>query len=373
MGLMDFCRITAVALVFALGGLSAAADDATPGCWDVLKASFPKIDRNKDGSLSLAEIDQSVADPAFRGAEAAGVVALRRGIRAHKTAKGPWKWDDLEHLVKTAPAGKSKPPDLDSYHRAALRRITAADTGLFGPMGPSLESIHQGRLGDCFCLAPLGAMTHRDPDRVRRLFQECKDGAVTVRIGGETVEVAPLTDGEKAMLASTSGQGRWVPLYEKAMGLVIARKKARLTTPLGAVGSGGSTGTALSLLTGRPIERFSLKDWKVPGADLKALEPKLCKLREGLRQAMADGRLVCGGTGTKVEVPGVHGNHAYAVLAYDPATDRVTFWNPHGQTFNPKGPEGTKNGYRVTKGIFQAPLTEVATWFGGFSWESPGK
>ena len=358
------------ALVLASGAL-VLADGATPGCWEVLKAAFPRIDRDKDGSLSLAEIDQSVADPGFRGAEAAGLVALRRGIRAHKAEKGPWRWDDLERLAKNAPVGKSKPPDLESYHRAALRRIAAADSGLFGPAGPRLESIHQGRLGDCFCLAPLGAMTHRDPWRVRWLFTEARDGVVSVRIGGETVEVPPLTDGEKALVASTSGEGRWVPLYEKAMGILIARKKG-MGTPLGSVGSGGSTGTALSLLTGKPIERFSLKDWKQPGADRKSLEPKLAKLREGLGRAMAEGRLVCGGTGANVKVPGVNGNHAYAVLAYDLMSDKVTFWNPHGQTFNPKGPEGTANGYRTRKGVFEAPLNEVAEWFGGFSWEKPG-
>lgn len=360
-----------LALVLVCGACRVLAEEATSSCWQVLKASFPKIDRDQDGSLSLAEIDQSVADPGFRGAEAAGVVALRRGIRAHKTEKGPWRWEDLERLAKTPPAGRAKPTDLESYHRAALRRITAADTGLFGPAGPRLESIHQGRLGDCFCLAPLGAMTHRDPGRVRSLFTEAKDGGVSVRIGGETVAVPPLTDGEKALVASTSGEGRWVPLYEKAMGILIARKKGK-GTPLGSVGSGGSTGTALSLLTGKPIERFSLKDWKQPDADRKSLEPKLAKLREGLRRALADGRLVCGGTGAKVKVPGVNGNHAYAVLAYDPVSDRVTFWNPHGQTFNPKGPEGTTNGYRTRKGVFEAPLTEVVEWFGGFSWEAGG-
>jgi len=68
----------------------------------------------------------------------------------------------------------------------------------------------------------------------------------------------------------------------------------------------------------------------------------------------------------------VNGNHAYAVLAYDPMSDKLTFWNPHGQTFNPKGPEGTANGYRTRKGVFEAALNEVAEWFGGFSWEKPG-
>lgn len=347
------------------------AEDPGTGYWPSLKSAFPKIDRDGNGELSLAEIDLSIADPMLRGEAAAAAVALRRSVKAHPSNKGPWKWKDLEELSKTPPQGKKKPPDVEAFHKAALKRIQASPPSLYGPEGPRLESIHQGRLGDCFCLAPLGAMTKKDPERVKKLFEAGPEGTIRVRLGNETIEVSPLTDGEKALVASTSGEGAWVPLYEKAMGILIAQKKSKVTTPLGAVGSGGSAGTALSLLTGHPIERFSLKPWKEPGTSQKDLPQKLENLRSGLEKAMNDGRLVCGGTGAKVEVPGIHGNHAYAVLGYDRKTDRVTFWNPHGQNFTPKGPEGIQNGYQVKKGVFQAPLTEVVVWFGGFSWEAP--
>ena len=67
----------------------ALADEANTGCWPVLKAVFPRIDRDGNGFLLLAKIDQAVADPQFRGVDAAGVVTLRRDIRTHKSGTGP--------------------------------------------------------------------------------------------------------------------------------------------------------------------------------------------------------------------------------------------------------------------------------------------
>jgi len=74
---------------FAVSGFCALADEANTGCWPVLKAAFLRIDRDGNGFLLLAEIDQAVADPRFRGVDAAGVVTPRRGIRTHKSGTGP--------------------------------------------------------------------------------------------------------------------------------------------------------------------------------------------------------------------------------------------------------------------------------------------
>ena len=57
--------------------------------------------------------------------------------------------------------------------------------------------------------------------------------------------------------------------------------------------------------------------------------------------------------------PNISTKHAYAVLAYDAAADRVTIWNPHGQTFYPKGPPGIANGYPTEHGRFTLPLAEA--------------
>lgn len=365
--------------------------------WDRAKADFALWDLDKNGELSLAEIDRAIADPKVKAADAATAVAMRRALKSKKAPLAPFTIDKIApaKIEKTVPMAtdknappksdknappktastevKAKGPDLEALYKSALKKISTNRASLYGPSGPKLESISQGRVGDCFCLAPLGAMTHRDPDQVRSMFQAEKDGTLKVKLGKELIDVPPLTDGELALLASTRGEGNWVQLYEKAMGLHLATKKAKMTTPIGAVGSGGSAGTALALITGQPIERFSMKAFKDPKTEESVRKAKLEELRTRLEHAIKDKRLVCGGTPSKVEVPGVTPNHAYAILNYDRKTDLVTFWNPHGQTFKPKGPTGLKNGYEVKVGKFDAPLTEVITWFNGFSWEMPKK
>ena len=45
-----------------------------------------------------------------------------------------------------------------------------------------------------------------------------------------------------------------------------------------------------------------------------------------------------------VTVPGMYYLHSYAVLGYDPKADTVTFWNPFGNAYTPKGGAGTQAG-----------------------------
>ncbi|OWK43731.1 hypothetical protein [Fimbriiglobus ruber] len=61
---------------------------------------------------------------------------------------------------------------------------------------------------------------------------------------------------------------------------------------------------------------------------------------------------------TKAGPPGIASQHAYGVIGYDAKTDHVTLWNPWGNTFDPKGPAGLKNGYPTKGGVCTMPLME---------------
>jgi len=66
----------------------------------------------------------------------------------------------------------------------------------------------------------------------------------------------------------------------------------------------------------------------------------------------------------------LNGNHAYAVTGYDPKADRIALWNPHGQTFSPKGTPGLQNGYPTKEGRFTMPLTDFMQAFAGLAFET---
>jgi hypothetical protein len=61
--------------------------------------------------------------------------------------------------------------------------------------------------------------------------------------------------------------------------------------------------------------------------------------------------------------PGINGKHAYAVLAFDDEAGTVEIWNPHGNTFKPKGEPGIEHGYPTKAGRFTMPLVDFVSVF----------
>jgi hypothetical protein len=42
----------------------------------------------------------------------------------------------------------------------------------------------------------------------------------------------------------------------------------------------------------------------------------------------------------------------------------VTLWNPHGDSFMPRGPDGPDRGWRRRRGVFTVRLDDFASVFG---------
>ncbi|OWK37920.1 C2 family cysteine protease [Fimbriiglobus ruber] len=367
----------AACVLFFSAYVSAAEPPKAPPFAEVVSASFARWDRNKDAELTLDEINRAVIDPAVKGPEAAAVAALRRGMRAAK--------DDLSKLTlseltvkASGKAGSAKRPDWNPLYTAAYHRIAETNRELFPKGKPTLDSVSQGRMGDCFCLAPLGAICHRGPDYVVGMITPKKDGTFDVRIGTEWVNVPTPTDAEIALSSRAKDDGIWVNVYEKAVGEWRMRKlpeKERPVTSLDLLTKGGSAGTMLAAVTGNAIERFPLTAFKGDQSTEEERKKLLNDLRGKLEKAFAEKRCVTTGTGAKVDVktPNIHFNHAYAVIGYDRATDRVLVWNPHGQTFKPKGAEGIAEGYATTNGQFRIPLADFARIFAGLAFEVRAK
>ena len=367
---MPLRLIAAVCLL--VPALALAAGPEPPAFADQAKAAFAKWDADGNGTLTREEIDRGVADPRVKGPEAAAVVALKRAVRNKKYTLPPLTKDAVAGLA--ANPGKDR-PDLQAMYSAALDRITKADRELFPKGAPGLDTLRQGKLGDCFCLAPLASMVCRDPADVVRMIRPKPDGSYLVNLGAREIAVPPLTDSELALTASAGPGGVWVNVYEKAVGLVRV-EKARAdgqASPslIDLLGKGGSAGTTIELVTGNPIVRFSCKYAKDPKTTGREREGKLAELRKLLSSAFAEKRLVTCGTAGGVTTPNVDGNHAYAVVGYNSKSDEILLWNPHGQTFTPKGAAGAKTGYPTKNGRFRVPLSEFVQIFSGVAFEVP--
>jgi hypothetical protein len=372
--LASVCFLFTSAFVFA-----ADTPAAPPSFVDVVKKDFAKWDKNSDGELSLEEINKAVIDPHVKGSEAAAVAALRRFARNTKTTSPKLTKDEIakqsgQKLASVDDEQAKEKGTLITYYHSAYNRITKVNRELFPKGKPTLDAVNQGKLGDCFCLAPLGAMCFRDPEDIVHRIHKKPDGSFDVKIGKETFNVHAPTDAEIALSSSTDDDGIWVNVYEKAVGAMRMKalpEKERPITSLDLITKGGSAGTMLAALTGHEIERFTLTMFKSDKASQVEREAKLKELREKLVKAFHEKKLVTSGTNRNVspKPPDISGNHAYAVIGYDAKTDHIKIWNPHGQNFTPKGNPGLEHGYATKDGKFEVPLHEFVKVFAGLAFE----
>jgi len=369
---LSLTALWAAALCLAAPALRAQKEvqkDAPEGFLEQVTTHFAQWDLDHDGELSVSEIDSAVSDPKTTGESAAAIVALKQATRSKKFMLPALTLENLKMLSQAAP-DKEK-PNFTKLYTAAHKKIHKTRRDLFASGLPKLETVRQGRLGDCFCLAPLGAMLARSPQEVADRFVAQPDNSYQFLFGKSPVHVTAPTDAEMALTAASVQDGLWINLYEKAVGTDRLQGKSD-TPPTGsvidAVGKGGSAGTVLSRLTGHKVARFSCRSAKAAGTPAER-DPHLQKLRKQLLAAVQEHHLITCGTG-KTTTPGITPNHAYAVLDYEEKTDTLRLWNPHGDNFTPKGDAGLEHGYARKRGIFSIPLTDFVMQFSGVAFET---
>jgi hypothetical protein len=418
--------------VVIAGAAFAQPPSHTPRFSEVVAEHFESWDADHNGRISPTEIDRACVNSAIRGPEAAAVAALKRIVRSekyelppltreflsksssrtgrHSTPRSIDREDSTEkvsgqeaHADPAAPSPAPAPiPDFQGRYSQCLSRIEKTDRSLFRENAPpATDHCHQGPLGDCFFVSIVGGAVHHDPATVRSMITPLDgDRGYDVRFGnGRAVHVSPLTDAEVAISSTTAdrtghpgGEGLWLAVLEKAFGtLRITDTPSRYSTESAtdAIAKGGSTSSSIQLLTGHQTDRIPLKRqfrvWNPdqtdrdgkhlssaahttrPAGDLEDLEKKT---RAGIDRALRAGRLVAAGTADEKVPPGMSPKHAYAVLAFNPDTDVVTVWNPHGNAFHPRGQPGITTGYPTKSGVFEIPVKDFVQVFNGVTLET---
>jgi hypothetical protein len=375
MRLLGLLLLIAGTFQFSLQAQAPAMTKPGPAFLAVVSKHFAEWDIDKNGTLTGEELDQLVGKSDVRGPKAAAIAAMKRAMRSNKYECPPIT---LELVKKQSVPGKGAdgkviPPDFGSLYKNSLDRIEKANRKLF--IGePKLDAIHQGRLGDCFCLAPLGAMLNRNPKDVAGMFETQASGSILVQLGGnEKIEVQPLTDCEIALTSSTEQSGLWVNIYEKSMGIYRAKKKgdSAPANPIESISKGGSTAGVMELLTGHDVRRFITKPLRENTLSEAEKTKQLNELKSLFVENVNAKRLICTSTPKEIKLPpGMTPNHAYAVLGYDAVKEQILIWNPHGSDFKVTGTPGLQNGYPRQDGKFTVPLNESLQMFTSFSFET---
>lgn len=358
-------------LLLCLGTGTTFGQTKPPTFFAVVASQFDKWDANHDGVLSKAETDDLVVNPQVKGTAAAALMSLHSMQNNKKIVLPAVTKQYLQNQI--ALDGKPNQPDFQRRYVNALSKIQKSPRDLFiGAV--SLDTMHQGRMGDCYLIAPMGAMVARNPNAINKMFVKQLPTGYTVQFAdGHTVNVPPLTDTEIALTGTTEGHGLWLAAMEKAISLVkkVGHGDMNDTDSVaGAIGQGGSVLRFIPLLTGHQGRSmgFHEKD-SPPKATESKVKVKLADLRQVLTQAMTQRRIVCCSTTNETGVPGLPSHHAYAMLSFDAGKDIVELWNPHGNKFIPKGPAGLANGYPTTDGKFTMPLKDFVKAFRSISYE----
>lgn len=309
--------------------------------------------------------------------------------KATRTANGT-SGDDVE---EEGPVDPKKVPNYHAQFASCLKRIQTTRRDVSLERMADLDRCKQGQLGDCFFVAPVGAAVHRDPLFVKNSIALLPGGGYKVKFSNEkSVEIGALTDAEVAMSSTTGDEGLWLPVLEKAFGSMrrdAAPEKYGSKEATDAISHGGQIRETLQLVTGHACSRvfvphhakFSVESGGKPEgkraggqltvepvADVREIAEKV---RKKVFKAVEEKRLVAAGTSMEIEPPGMSPRHAYAILGCDAHADMLTIWNPHGNTFTPKGPVGLKNGYATKAGIFRMPVNEFVQVFRDVFIEEP--
>lgn len=354
---------------------------------EVAAEAFHAWDEDGDGVLSSEEIDRHVVSPMFEGESAAALAAMKLVVRNTKVAAPELNLDFVTNrsrepagellpsetpneptpdATRPAPSTGRPPASLERRYQSALRKIRSAQRELFADGDPDITTCRQGPLGSCFFIAGVGAMVHRDPDSVRRMiqpvFNASGEACYGVTFGDRRMVTVPiLTEAQFALTSSAGRDGAWMSVLEQAYGSLRmnARPESRRTLEASdALAHGGSLSTTLRALTGNRVERIRMRGSKSDESELVA------RVTKALAEAMAERRLAGASTGTATPLPpGINGRHAYAVLSFDRESELVELWNPHGNSFRPRGEAGRERGYQTRGGRFQVPVSDFASVF----------
>lgn len=207
-------------------------------------------------------------------------------------------------------------------------------TGTLFNVGPSLNDIKQGYVGDCYLLAALGSIASRNQQAIRDIFDDNGDGTFTVRFFGRNsagVATADYVTVNRRLPTYSS-----IYLYYAGLGAKTSDPNAVLWVALAEkayaqwneTGRAGRDGT--NSYAGIEGGWMSEVNFQILGYNSTNYSFSTTT-QQTLINAIHSGLAVT--AGTKTSVPSnLVASHAYSITGYNSSTGRFTLYNPWGNT-----------------------------------------
>lgn len=353
------------AMVFDLASLQ------RQGATQAMLNVFSRVDSDHDGYLSRTELNSALHSSSYTGQDAAAVAAMNKYVGDIEEYSDDEFGDendgitqaDLRAFVQQNDQTATNISNLVQYGSNTIARTnrTPFPNGV-NSVRP--DNIRQGLIGDCYFLAAVAseARTPAGRQRLHDMIHDNGNGTYNVTFPGrDAVTVDAPTDAELATYSSAGPDGTWLAILEK--GYAQSQNNGAIfpsTNPYDEIGDGDSLAAGIEAITGHSVDT---DDTAFTSVDT---------LRSKLSDAISHGRTVTAGINeypwsSGSEDNGLPQGHAYTVLGYDPATDRVTLRNPwgHGEPVNASGQAADGN----DDGSFSMTLAEFDEYFSDICYE----
>ena len=238
---------------------------------------------------------------------------------------------------------------------AELQKLANNGFPLYTSGQPVFANIQQNKIGDCYLMSAIGWLVHNRPAAIPGMITVFKTGTP---IGSEIpynyyVDLpgmkshargnVKLTQAEVAFFSknATASDGLWEPVIQKAVAQALLdyyqdadKNEVLYNLELKVT----SAGNIQKIFTGARSRSYSHKNSSIDGWEAALAAALGNPDKTVMVQAMTPSR------GGSAYLPG---DHWYAVLAYDAPSQKLTLWNPWGDT----------NEYRID-GIFTMVLQD---------------
>lgn len=385
---------------------------------DTFDRNLARLDSDRNGYVSIDEINRAIMDHSYTGKDALMLAALKAGFDGFRNLHSSIEYHQFDYLtspVEVNPNGMT-PEDMAVFDKRVNRPMHEYDDGIWNIVEPVIETtesavenwnvtnldlygglppeesivpdaIRQGQfMGDCFLLSAIGSVAAVSPETIENMIV---DNGIDPGTGFHTytvtfpgarytpVSVTAPTQAELLMSArggysaAESGTrqplsyGTWPIILEKAAGRLYYEhfayggvQGALFGSEVDADGAmGGSMSSAgLKLMTGGGVDSDS--NWCTTYATIHN------KLTAAFNESRPVTAYIEGYENLGRQEGNLTEGHEYSVIAYDSQRRVITIRNPFGREDQgiPRAEPGIT---RLENGAFEMTLEMFNKYFNG--------